>query len=115
MSNRANFFTNWIDSGLPKLFWVNAFFIPHSFFTAIIQNHSRKHSIPAENLAFSIKVREDGLGEEEIEEAPEDGVYIHGLHIEGARWDSENSCLASPNLRKTYEKLPIIHLVPYVK
>ena len=90
---------------------MNAFFVPHSFLTAILQNHSRKYAIPAEKLKFSVTIM-DGLNEADIEEGPKDGVYIHGLNIEGARWDSENKCIAHQLPGKTIEELPIIHLLP---
>lgn len=87
VNNRANFFQSWVDSGIPKLFWMNAFFIPHSFLTAILQNHSRKYLIAAEKLTFNVTVMQ-GISQAEIEEGPEDGVFVHGLYMEGARWDS---------------------------
>ena len=66
---------------------MNAFFIPHSFLTAILQNHSRKYAIAAEKLTFNVTVMQ-GISQAEIEEGPEDGVFVHGLYMEGARWDS---------------------------
>ena len=30
----------------------------------------------------------------EIEEGPEDGIYIWGLYMDGARWDRDDQLLA---------------------
>jgi dynein heavy chain len=56
--------------------------------TGVLQTHARKHKIPIDLLAFSFKIlEEEDCGD--IEEAPEDGVYIYGLFMDGARYDRE--------------------------
>jgi dynein heavy chain len=47
-----------------------------------------------------------------IKEKPEDGAFIYGLFVEGARWCSETHKLAPSNPKELFSDLPLIHLVP---
>ena len=49
---------------------------------------------------------------EEVEAAPEDGVYVYGLFIDGARWDRENEIIADQYPAKMVETMPVIHFKP---
>jgi dynein heavy chain len=49
---------------------------------------------------------------EEISKKPEDGVYIRGLYLEGARWDNLTQSLADSRPKQLYTSLPTIHLSP---
>jgi dynein heavy chain len=43
---------------------------------------------------------------------PQDGVYIYGLFLEGARWDSSEGALVEPLRRELYSEMPLIWLKP---
>ncbi len=42
----------------------------------------------------------------------QDGAYIRGLFLEGARWDSEQGSLNDSRPKQLYTPLPVIHLDP---
>lgn len=46
---------------------------------------------------------------------PEDGAYIRGLFIEGARFDIESHVIQESHPRELSMLMPIIHLAPKVK
>lgn len=48
----------------------------------------------------------------QITVAPEDGVYVDGLHIDGARWDPAARCLTDAAPGSMYSALPIVHFRP---
>lgn len=58
--------------------------------TGLLQNHARKYSIPIDNLTFTFEVT-NAFQQLEIDEAQarQDGAYVYGLYIEGARWDKD--------------------------
>merc|ERR1712179_470181 len=49
---------------------------------------------------------------EEIESPPEDGVYINGLFMDGARWDNERQVVADSHLGELFSTVPAIHFMP---
>lgn len=43
---------------------------------------------------------------------PEDGAYIRGLYMEGARWDADLHVIAESRPRELYILMPYLHLLP---
>ena len=46
---------------------------------------------------------------------PEDGAYIRGFYLEGARWDVKGHVIAESNPRELFVPMPFIHLSPKEK
>ena len=42
--------------------------------------------------------------------APREGVYIHGLYLEGARWDSTLGVLTEAKLKDLHPPLPVVYV-----
>ena len=109
---RLKFMQKWIDEGAPPNFWISGFFFTQSFLTGVLQNFARKYKTPIDTLAFEFTVFEKENTKYNIEKSPEDGCFIHGLYLDGARWDSDANCLNESFSKVLYSRVPYIWFLP---
>jgi len=107
---RLEFLTRWIDKGVPSTFWVSGFYFPQGFLTAALQNFARKYQFPIDTVAFSFVMRDEAV--EELTSKPEDGCYVYGLFLEGARWDKAGKGLVDPKPKELFSPMPVMHMLP---
>lgn len=105
---RLDFLNKWVDKGIPPTYWISGFFFPQGFLTACLQNFARKYAFPIDTVAFSFVYRD----EDSMDTPPEDGCYIYGLFLEGARWDKEVRSLVDPRPKELFASIPILHMLP---
>jgi dynein heavy chain len=93
---------------LPNSVWLPGLFNPSSFLTAVAQSAARKNGWPLDQTTLMVEVTKKM--ESEIDAPPRDGAYIHGLFLEGARWDSKMNSLNEAFLKELYPQLPVIYV-----
>jgi len=95
----------------PKVMWLPGLHIPESYVTALVQTTCRRKGWPLDKSTTYTKVTRI-MSEAEVVERPRDGCYVTGLHLEGAGWDVENSCLKRQDPKILTVELPILHIIP---
>ncbi|XP_037866676.1 dynein axonemal heavy chain 7 isoform X1 [Bombyx mori] len=105
---RLEFLQHWHQHGPPVVFWLSGFYFPQAFLTAAQQSYARKYKIPIDQLAFHYAVQNTFT----LEEPPEEGVYIRGLFMEGARWNMEDYYIDESYPKVLYDDFPPVWLIP---
>jgi len=111
---RVDFFRRWMEHAEMPCYWLPGFFFPQGFLTGVLQTFARKYAIPIDTLNFGFDVLKEERAEE-ILAAPEDGVYVDGLFVDGGRWNAEGHHLDESEPGVMQSAMPIVHFLPEQK
>jgi dynein heavy chain len=109
LMDRLKFLSNWVEGGVPPTYWISGFFFPQGFLTAALQNFARKYAFPIDTVSNSFVMKPEAP---EDLKRPDDGCYIFGLYLEGARWGAEQQSLIQPKPKELFSPMPVIHMMP---
>nr|KAJ3400405.1 Dynein heavy chain 17, axonemal [Polyrhizophydium stewartii] len=99
----------WVaEFNLPSVVWLPGLFNPQSFLTAIMQTTARKNEWPLDRMVLTVDVTKKA--KEEFTGAPREGAYIHGLFMEGARWDTGTGMIQESLLKELTPAMPVIYI-----
>ena len=110
---RVEFMSKWLYEGPPSSYLVPAFFFPQGFMTSSLQTYSRKTQIAIDTLKFKSNVRKEYIND--IKQGPDDGVNIHGLYLQGARWNVNEGKIADSKKAELFMEIPVIWLEPILE
>ncbi|KAG5322537.1 DYH5 protein, partial [Pseudoatta argentina] len=106
---RDHQFRQWCIHGRPRVFWMTGFFNPQGFLTAMRQEVTRAHK----GWALDSVVLQNVItryNKEDIKNQPQEGVYVHGLFLEGASLDRKAGKLVESRPKVLYEQMPVIYI-----
>jgi dynein heavy chain len=95
----------------PNAMWLSGLQIPESYLTALVQTTCRRKGIALDKATLYTDVTQM-TSPSEVKEKPEDGCYIYGLYLEGARWNIEKNCLDYQKPKELVVEMPLVQVIP---
>lgn len=108
LASRVEQLSNWIQEGEPNVVWLSGLFNPSAFVMAVLQTAAAKHGWQLDQIEVVTEVTRKQP--EAIEQAAREGVYVHGLVLEGGRWDDKGGVLEESRPKEIFHSMPVIHL-----
>ena len=94
------------DLQTPKVVWISGFFNPMAFLTAIMQTIALQNAYDLDNMMLTAEVLKKWP--DQVEAPAREGCYIHGLFMEGARWDMNGGNLDESRMKELFPKMPVM-------
>eukprot|EP01029_Cantina_marsupialis_P005375 TRINITY_DN157_c1_g2_i1.p1 TRINITY_DN157_c1_g2~~TRINITY_DN157_c1_g2_i1.p1 ORF type:complete len:3733 (+),score=1529.44 TRINITY_DN157_c1_g2_i1:1436-11200(+) len=108
---------SWLHNGRPNSYWMTGFFNPQGFLTAMKQEVTRLHKgdkWALDDVVYQTEVTQfDSL--EKVRNPPKEGVYIHGLFLDGGKWDKSVNHLMESEPKKMFAPLPVLYVTGVTK
>jgi dynein heavy chain len=104
-------FVSWDLEGEPKAMWLSGLHIPESYLTALIQTTCRRKLWPLDKSRIYTTVT-NMTSIDEVKKKPEDGCYVYGLYLEGAKWDIERNLLDYQDPKELVVEMPLVKVNP---
>ncbi|KAJ8713922.1 hypothetical protein PYW08_007542 [Mythimna loreyi] len=109
LCSRLTELENWTgDFNLPAAVWLAGFFNPQSFLTAIMQQTARKNEWPLDKMCLNCDVTKKTR--QDFNAPPREGANIHGLFMEGARWDTMTGGIVESHMMELFPMMPVIYI-----
>ncbi|KFG33497.1 putative dynein gamma chain, flagellar outer arm, partial [Toxoplasma gondii GAB2-2007-GAL-DOM2] len=111
MQLRVEQLVSWLQNGRPKSFWLSGFFNPEGFLTGMMQEVTRQHKKDQwglDDVVLHTEVK--GYDYDKVKETPDEGVNIHGLYIEGSRWNWHEGKLDESLPKVMVDRMPILYV-----
>lgn len=105
---RLKWFHEWVADGVPDRMWISLFFFTHGFLTGSKQNYARKYNIAIDLLLYDFSV----VTNEEDAPAPENGINVVGMFLEGCKWNSSTVSLDESESKILYTPAPMMWFRP---
>eukprot|EP00899_Mesostigma_viride_P003607 jgi/Mesvir1/13247/Mv18980-RA.1 len=104
--------SNWTAGtvDLPVSLWLSGLFNAKAFLTAVQQTYARSKQLPLDAMKCMTEITT--FTAETVKEHVADGAYVHGLFLEGARWDVKRGHLEESHPKELHPVVPVIHLKP---
>ncbi len=110
-------YRNWLSSGRPNTYWLTGFFNPQGMLTAMKQEVMRKHR--ADKWALDDVIYHTAVTTHEnvdqIRAPPSEGIYIHGLFLDGAGWSRQEGIIVESLPKKLFVNMPVLHVSANIK
>merc|ERR1719333_2095868 len=111
LTERYELLNTWLENSrsVMKSYWLTGFTNAQGFLTGMRQEVTRQHKKDQWALDDVISHTEVlAKGEEGIRDVPEEGQNIHGLFMEGGRWNKQEGKLDESEPKKLFVPMPVI-------